>query len=318
MSQEFFHEPVMLTEVLELLGRVPEGVVLDATLGGGGHAAALLAARPDIALLGLDQDRRAVEFARARLSGEAGRVTIEQVRFDRLSTVVAEVLGPGARLSGALFDLGVSSAQIDDPERGFSYQHDGPLDMRMDERSARSAADLVNGASVGELAELFSEHGEGRLSRRIAQAIVAGRPITSTTSLAAIVAAAVPAAMRRRGHPASRVFQALRVAVNGELEILASALDDALGLLAPGGRLVVLSYHSGEDRITKQVLARAGSGGCTCPPTLPCVCGAVAWARVLTRGARLPSESETTRNPRARAARLRAAERLDAPVRELR
>ena len=315
MSQEFFHDPVMLEEVLGFMLPVPPGVVLDATIGGAGHARALLEARSDLEVLGLDQDERAVTAARERLSVFAGRGTVVRARFDALAAVVVDKFGAEGRLAGALFDLGVSSTQIDDPTRGFSYQNDGPLDMRMDEDAPLSAADLVNGATAAQLASLFVEHGEGRLARRIAEAIVAARPVSSTTELAAIVASAVPAAMRRRGHPASRVFQALRVEVNSELSILGRALDDALRLLVPGGRLIVLSYHSGEDRIAKQVLANAGSGGCTCPPALPCVCGAVPWARVLTRGARMPSELEITRNPRARAARLRAGERLDAALR---
>jgi len=314
MSQDFSHVPVMSAEVVELFSAVPPGVVLDATVGGGGHAAAILEARPDLAIIGLDRDRDAVEAAKRRLEAFGSRAEVVRARFDALGEVVERARffegAAEARLSGALFDLGVSSHQLDLAARGFSYREDGPLDMRMDRDAPVSAADLVNGAAESALAELFAEHGEERFARRIARAVVASRPISTTGELAAVVARAVPAAARRRGHPARRVFQALRVAVNDELELLGPALDDALELLVPTGRLVVLAYHSGEDRIVKSRFATAASGGCVCPPSLPCVCGAVPMARLLRRGAQKASPAEIAANPRAESVRLRALERL--------
>jgi 16S rRNA (cytosine1402-N4)-methyltransferase len=216
---------------------------------------------------------------------------------------------PGS-LSGALFDLGVSSPQLDWAARGFSYRQDAPLDMRMDPGAGPSAADLVNTMTEADLARLFAEHGEGRFARRIARAVVAARPLTTTVALAEVVRSAIPAAARRHGgHPARRVFQAVRVAVNDELAVLADTLPRVIGLLAPGGRCVVIAYHSGEDRISKQALARAVTGGCTCPPQLPCTCGAVSLGHLVFRGAHRPDPDEVARNRRAESARLRAFER---------
>jgi 16S rRNA (cytosine1402-N4)-methyltransferase len=211
-----------------------------------------------------------------------------------------------APVSGVLFDLGVSSPQLDRAGRGFSYRADGPLDMRMDPTSGVTAADLVNGLPEEALARLFRENGEGRLSGRIARAVVGARPVTSTGQLAEVVSSAVPQAARRKGHPARRVFQALRIEVNDEQNELRTALPVALSSLAVGGVLAVISYHSGEDRLVKQTFADAASGGCVCPPGLPCVCGAVTRHRLVFRGARKPSASEVDANPRAEAARLRA------------
>ncbi len=210
-----------------------------------------------------------------------------------------------------LFDLGVSSPQLDRPERGFSYRHDGPLDMRMDQRQARTAADVVNRYDEGELARVLAEYGDERFARRIARAIIAARPLSRTTELAEVVRSAIPAPARRRGgDPARRTFQALRIEVNGELDALGPALDAAVDELVPAGRCVVLAYHSGEDRIVKDRFRQAETGGCTCPPNLPCVCGAQPSVRLLTRGARKPSPAEVARNHRAQSARLRAVEKL--------
>ncbi len=312
MSQDFHHVPVLHDEVVELLAPVPTGIVLDATVGGGGHASALLSARSDLRVIGLDRDRDAVEAAKRRLAAFGDRAVIVHARFDEARAVLERETGVADEpvLSGALFDLGVSSHQLDAAERGFSYREDGPLDMRMDRRDQRSAADLVNGAEELDLAELFAQHGEDRFGRRIARAVVAARPISTTSELAAVVAGAVPAAARRRGHPARRVFQALRVAVNDELALLGPALEDVIELLVPGGRLVVLAYHSGEDRIVKSTFLEAATGGCVCPPGLPCGCGAVSTVRLLNRGARKAREDEIGRNPRAESVRLRALERL--------
>jgi len=308
MSRGFDHQPVMLEEVLALFGGLGEGLLLDATVGGGGHAAALLEAHPRLELLGLDRDPAAVDAARRRLAPYGHRARVEQGRFDQLIAAL-HAAGDGRALAGVLFDLGVSSHQLDSPERGFSFRHDAPLDMRMDPGSGVAAAELLNTASEEALATLLAAHGEERFARRIAAALVAARPLTTTGELAAAVAFAVPAAARRRGHPARRVFQALRAAVNEELEQLGPAIGDAVAALVPGGRIVVLSYHSGEDRLVKARLAELASGGCHCPPGLPCVCGAVGSLRLLTRGARLPSAGEVAANPRAASARLRAAER---------
>jgi len=308
MALDFAHEPVLVDQVVSLFAPVPSGVVLDATVGGGGHAAAILEAHPHLRVLGVDRDPEAVAASTTRLAAFGGRATVRHARFSELAEVVRAA--GAAPLSGVLFDLGVSSVQLDRAERGFSFRTSGPLDMRMDQGRGRRAADLVNDASESELAALFAEHGEGRLARRLARAVVAARPITTTAELAEVVERAVPAAVRRRGHPARRVFQALRVAVNDELDELAAALPAALEQLGPGGRCVAIAYHSGEDRLVKAAFADAARGGCVCPPDLPCVCGAVAEFALVFRGARRPSADETTANPRATSARLRALERL--------
>ncbi len=304
----FEHRPVMLDEVIDIFSAVPEGVVLDATVGGGGHAGALLRAFPRLSIVGVDRDAEAVTAATAVLAPFGPRATVVKGRFDQLGQIL-DGLGVDA-LAGALFDLGVSSPQVDTAERGFSYRFDAPLDMRMDRSQELTAAQVVNDSTEADLARLFSDHGEARFARRIAAALVAARPVLSTGRLAEAVSSAVPAAARRRGHPAKRVFQALRVAVNAELEILPMAIDAAVERLTAGGRIVVISYHSGEDRTVKDRLVHAATGGCTCPPGLPCVCGAVPRVRLLNRGARKPSESEVMANPRAQSARLRAAEAL--------
>lgn len=315
MTREFRHEPVMVDEIVAALASTPQGVLLDATVGGGGHAAALLTASNSHRLIGLDRDPEAVRAAAERLEPFGARARIVRGRFDRLAEVV-EAEAPSEPVSGVLFDLGVSSWQFDAGERGFSYRFEAPLDMRMDRSEGLTAAEVVNSWPEAELAELFAENGEARFARRIARSLVARRPLATTTELADAVRAALPAAARQRGgHPAKRVFQAIRIVVNGELELLPVALDQALQLLVPGGRVAVLSYHSGEDRITKKVFADAAAGWCTCPPGYPCVCGAEPAVRVLTRGARLPAAEETAANPRAASARLRIAERLEAPWR---
>jgi 16S rRNA (cytosine1402-N4)-methyltransferase len=308
---EFSHLPVMLDEVVELLVPAPAGVVLDATLGGAGHAVALLEAAPHLSVVGLDQDPEAVAAAETALARYGRRAKVVRSRFDRLGEVL-DGLGVD-HLSGALFDLGVSSPQLDRPARGFSYRTEAPLDMRMDPSAPTSAADVVNRWSASDLVSLFRDHGEARFASRIARAIVAARPLSTTTELAEVVRAAIPAAVRRTGgHPARRVFQAVRVAVNEELDVLPSAIDDAIARLRPGGRCVVLSYHSGEDRIVKERFRSAATGDCVCPPGLPCVCGAEPTVRLLTRGVRKPTAQEIGSNRRAESARLRAVERLPA------
>jgi len=312
MRQVFDHEPVMEAEVVELFAPVPPGVVIDATVGGGGHASALLEAHPHLRVLGLDRDPDAVTAAAERLSRFGDRASVRHASFDHLADET-ELSGPSEdQVSGVLFDLGVSSPQLDTVERGFSYRHDGPLDMRMDPTTGPSAADIVNTWSVDDLSRLFAANGEGRFARRIARAVVAGRPYATTGQFAETVRAAIPAATRRSGgHPARRVFQAVRIAVNDELELLEEAIPTAIELLAPRGRCVAISYHSGEDRIVKAAFARADTGGCVCPPGLPCACGAVPVGRLLFRGARRPTPEERARNRRAESARLRAIERLE-------
>jgi 16S rRNA (cytosine1402-N4)-methyltransferase len=279
------------------------------TLGGGGHSRRLLEERPDCRLLGLDRDQEALAAAGAVLAPFGERVVTRHARFDSLSVVMASLAID--RVSGVLFDLGVSSHQFDEGARGFSYRFDGPLDMRMDPSAGRTAADVVNGYDVEDLARVLREHGDERFAFRIAKALVASRPVTSTAQLAEIVRAAIPAAARRTGgHPAKRTFQAIRIEVNQELDVLPVALEQAIDSLAVGGRVAVLSYHSGEDRIVKQAFRRAASGGCTCPAGYPCGCGAVATGRIVRPEKRVPSAAEQERNPRAASAILRVLEKI--------
>ncbi|MFT6764253.1 MAG: 16S rRNA (cytosine1402-N4)-methyltransferase, partial [Candidatus Aldehydirespiratoraceae bacterium] len=269
----FEHNPVMVDEITAIFDAVPAGTIIDATLGGGGHSHALLKRRPDINILGIDQDADAIAAALERLSEFADRVRTSRRRFDQLDEAMKE--HGVTEISGALFDLGVSSPQLDRPERGFSYRNDGPVDMRMDDEQQWSAHDVVNGYEVNELARVIRVHGDERFAKRIAEKIVAARPVESTTQLAEIVTTAIPAAARRTGgHPAKRTFQAIRIEVNSELDVLPDALDQAVAATVPGGRIAVLSYHSGEDRIAKQRFVLA-AGACDCPHDLPCVCGAV-------------------------------------------
>jgi 16S rRNA (cytosine1402-N4)-methyltransferase len=309
MTEPFLHRPVMADEVVELFRPVPAGVLVDATIGGGGHARRLLEARPDLRILGLDRDPTALAAAAAHLAPFGDRVTLVRSRFDHLGQIMSDLAIDD--ISGVLFDLGVSSPQLDEPERGFSYRGDGPIDMRMDPDDPWSAADVVNGYEEAELAHVLAAYGDERYARRIAHAIVEARPIETTAELAGIVAGAIPAAARRRGgHPAKRTFQAIRIEVNRELDLLPGALDKAIERTRAGGRVVVLAYHSGEDRIVKDRFRHAATGGCTCPPGLPCVCDAVATVRLVRSGAMKPSAAEVAENRRAASARLRVVEKL--------
>lgn len=308
-TQPFEHRPVMVDEIVDLFAPVPEGTVVDCTLGGAGHTRAVLDAHAHLGVVGLDQDPDAAAVATERLAPYGDRATVVRVRFDRLADTIHD-LGLAAA-SGVLFDLGVSSPQLDRGERGFSHRFDAPLDMRMDTTTGPTAADVVNHYDEAELARVLRDLGDERFAGRIARAIVANRPVTTTAQLAEIVRDAIPAPARRKGgHPAKRSFQAVRIEVNAELEVLPTALDQAIELLAPGGRCVVLAYHSGEDRIVKERFRTASTGGCTCPPGLPCVCGATPSVRLLKRGAWKPSAAEIAANPRAESARLRAVEKL--------
>jgi 16S rRNA (cytosine1402-N4)-methyltransferase len=306
----FQHRPVMIDEVVAVFSAVPAGVVIDATVGGGGHTEALLSDRPDLSVVGIDRDPEALAAARARLNPFGDRFTAVHARFDALREVLQALPVPVDHVSGVLFDLGVSSPQFDRGRRGFSYRLDGPLDMRMDPTQSLTAADVVNGYEVDDLARVIRRYGDERFAGRIARAIVAARPLHSTVELAEVVRTAIPAATRRRGgHPARRTFQAIRVEVNAELDVLPDALDAAIDVTGPGGRIVVLSYHSGEDRIVKDRFRR-GTGVCDCPPQLPCVCGARQRLQLVRGIARHPSEGEQAANPRAASARLRVAERV--------
>jgi 16S rRNA (cytosine1402-N4)-methyltransferase len=315
MTEPFVHLPVMGEEIAKVFSTVPEGVALDATLGGGGHAELLLERYGHLRVLGLDRDEIALSAARQRLARFGDRLMVHHCRFDRLEDAM-EAFSIDS-LSGALFDLGVSSPQLDETARGFSYRQEADLDMRMDRSQSWTAADVVNGYPVEELTRVLQQYGDERFARRISNAIVASRPIETTTELAAIVVAAIPAAARRTGgHPAKRTFQAIRIEVNGELDALAPALDAAMRRTATGGRVAVLSYHSGEDRIVKQRMRLAVTGGCECPPELPCVCDAVQTVRIVRGIPRTPSAAEQAENRRASSARLRVVERIsDTPRR---
>ncbi|CAB4886859.1 MAG: 16S rRNA (cytosine(1402)-N(4))-methyltransferase RsmH [Actinobacteria bacterium] len=311
-DREFAHRPVMADEIVALFAPVPAGWLIDATLGGAGHATLLLDAHPQLKVLGLDQDPDALLAADSRLARFGDRAKTVRTRFDSLGSVVATAIPADEPVVGALFDLGVSSPQLDRAERGFSYRLDAPLDMRMNPAQSLSAATVVNDYSEAALVKVLRDNGDEKFAGRIAKAIVAARPVETTGALAELVRNAIPAPARRRGgHPAKRTFQAIRIEVNDELGVLPVALNAALDALCIGGRIAVLSYHSGEDRIVKQVLRDAETGGCTCPTNFPCVCGAVQRVRLLSRGGRTPSAAELVVNPRAESARLRSAECIE-------
>ncbi len=300
-----YHIPVLAEQVVDLLAPAGAGLVVDATFGGGGHTRALLDAHPEMRILAVDRDPDAL----ANAAGLGDRVRFVEGDFRDLSAIARE---EGIdEIDGAVFDLGVSSHQLDVGDRGFSYRHRGPLDMRMGPDAPYRAHDIVNEWPEPDLAAVLRRYGEERHARRIAAAIVAARPVDDTAQLAGVVAGAVPARSRRAGHPARRTFQALRIAVNDELGALAAGLDVAVRLLRPRGRVVVISYHSLEDRVVKRRFA-AGARGCVCPPDLPvCGCGRVAQLRVLTRSPVVPTPEQIQANARARSAKLRAAEKAE-------
>lgn len=301
------HVPVMLGGVVEWLRPRPDACLVDATAGAGGHASALLAAAPRTKLLALDQDGHALTLARARLAEFGDRVVFRRANFGDLAAVLAEIGWPP--VDGILVDLGVSSMQLDRDERGFSFQRSGPLDMRMDPEGPVTAADIVNGWDESDLARLLFETGEEPRSRAIARAIVKARPLHTTAELADLVAR-VCGRSKPGHHPATRTFQAIRIAVNDELGVLDRLLDRTDRLLAPGGRLAILAYHSLEDRRVKTAF-RSWAATCHCPPRTPmCVCGWTPTVRVLTSRPLRPDPEEIARNPRARSARLRVVERL--------
>jgi len=301
------HIPVMSQEIVAGLAPRPGGRYIDCTVGMGGHAAALLAASaPDGRLLALDTDPAAIAQAAKRLAAYSDRVLLVQANFRHL-TAIAQEHGFTA-VQGVLLDLGLSLDQLNDSQRGFSFRHDGPLDMRFDPSQSLTAAEIVNTWSVHDLAEIIHRFGEERHFRRIAKAIVAHRPIHSTGELVRIIVEAVGPS-RLAIHPATRTFQALRIAVNDELGALAEVLPQAVDLLAPGGRIAVISFHSLEDRLVKRFFQREATD-CLCPPDLPvCTCGHRARLIVLTRRPQRPKPAEIERNPRCRSARLRVAMR---------
>jgi 16S rRNA (cytosine1402-N4)-methyltransferase len=303
------HVPVMVGVVVEWLRPRPGARLVDATVGLGGHAAALLAAAPGSQLVGIDRDPEALARAGARLASSASRVTLRRASYGDLRHVLAELGWDGA--DGILLDLGVSSLQLDDAARGFSFRADGPLDMRMGPGAGRDAAEIVNTWAEEDLARILFEYGEERRARAIARAVVRARPLGSTRQLAAVVERVL--GRGRPGiHPATRTFQALRIAVNDELDALDHFLADGFETLRPGGRLAVLAYHSLEDRRVKEAFRR-WAADCLCPPGIvSCACGWRARARELTRRPLRPSAAEVAENPRARSARLRVVERLGA------
>jgi 16S rRNA (cytosine1402-N4)-methyltransferase len=305
----------MVGEVVDALAPVPAGLIVDGTVGGGGHAGALLEAHPDSVVLGLDRDAEAVAAAGERLSGYGARAMVRQSGFEDLIRVLGEpaVAALGLPVVGVLFDLGVSSWQLDEPGRGFGYRVDAPLDMRMDRSQALTARDVVNRYEEAELARVIARYGEERFARQVARAIVARRPVETTGALAEVVRQAIPAPARRTGpHPARRTFQAIRIEVNAELEHLAAGLDAAFAALVPGGRLAVLSYHSLEDRMVKERFA-AWSSRPPVPRGLPVtgLPGEPPPARLVTRRAARPTPAEVAANPRAESARLRVLERAN-------
>ncbi len=313
-TSAFDHTPVMVNEIVALVTEIPAGVFVDATLGGAGHAFAILSARPDLSLLGIDRDADALQAAANRLApiveDDTRRVRLERARFDELPSLL-EAAGVD-KLSGFLFDLGVSSPQLDRSNRGFSFRNDGPLDMRMDQDSSLSAADVVNESEERELASIIRRNGDERFASRIARGIVAKRPFATTAELAEVVVSSIPAAARRKGgHPAKRTFQALRIHVNDELTILRPALESAVDALGVGGRGLVLTYHSGEDRIVKDVFR--GRSTVNIPPGIP-VPATEPEFTMLRPLSRRPSDDEIAGNRRAASARLRGIERGTAVV----
>ncbi len=313
-KERTYHRPVLLEETLSALDVRPDGLYLDGTAGGGGHSHAIASRLTTGRLIALDRDPDAVREATRRLEGLPA--TVVPSNFTAMDRVLREQ-GIDA-VDGILLDIGVSSHQLDAPERGFSYHHDAPLDMRMS-RSGPTAADMVNTLPERELADILFRFGEEKFSRSIARAILrerAASPIETTGRLAEIVRNAVPAAARRDGHPARRTFQALRIAVNGELDCLSAALDTAFRCLKDGGRLAVITFHSLEDRMVKQRF-QALRRGCLCPPDFPvCVCGRTPAAELVLRRPAEASPEELAANPRSRSARLRCIRRLHAPYEE--
>ncbi len=309
---EFKHYSVMLKETVDAQNFVPGGIYVDGTMGGGGHSAEILSRRDDIRLIGIDQDIEAIRAAKARLADYDGRFIQVNRNFSEIKDILESL--DIAEIDGAVLDLGVSSYQLDNAERGFSYMHDAPLDMRMNRENELSAYEVVNNYSVGELTKIFYEYGEENWSKRVAEFIVEKRkiaPIKTTLELVDVIKAAIPQKARQEGsHPAKRIFQAIRIEVNGELRILENAVRDFLDVLKPGARLAIITFHSLEDRIVKQVFQDMAKG-CTCPPEFPvCVCGKTPRVKIINRKPVLPDKEELSENSRSKSAKLRIAEKL--------
>ncbi len=302
----FSHVPVMLDECIEGLNIKPDGVYADCTAGGGGHSEAIIKRLTTGRLIAVDQDITAINAVRKRLEPYSDRLTLVHSNFSEAMSIFGE-----GQLDGALIDLGVSSYQLDTPERGFSYMNDAPLDMRMDTSRAISAYDIVNGYGERELADIIFKWGEEKFARKIAANIVNVRPVNTTLELADIVKHSMPKAARDGGHhPAKRTFQAIRIEVNNELEIIEPTIRSLVKCLKPGGRLAVITFHSLEDREVKQTMTEL-TKGCTCPKSLPvCICGKTPDIKLITKKPILPSEKELEENPRSRSAKLRVAEKL--------
>ncbi len=308
----FQHKSVLLTECIDGLKIDPSGVYVDATLGGGGHSEAICGRLSDSGMLvGIDRDADAVAAAEERLSPFKCRKFFVRRNYSEIKDVLADL--EIREVDGIIADLGVSSFQLDNPERGFSYMNDAPLDMRMNQEDGLSAYDVINSYDRDDLTRIIKEYGEERWAKRIAEFIVSARKekeIASTAELVSIIKAAVPKGARRDGpHPAKRTFQAIRIEVNGELEHLKDAAGDMCDVLTPGGRLCIITFHSLEDRIVKDIIKQR-EDGCVCPPGIPvCVCGNESDMRRVTKKPVLPSEAEIAENPRARSAKLRIAEK---------
>lgn len=306
-TMDSYHEPVLVRECIQMFAPAAHGVVVDGTFGGGGHTRHLLDAYPQVRIIGIDRDPDAI----ANTPNDP-RVRVVLGNFAEIERIVHDELGsppdgPGV-VDGVLLDLGISSHQVDAAARGFSYHRSGPIDMRMGRDVSQSAGDIVNEYDRDDLRDLIRRFGEERYAGRIADAIIASRPIGDTTALASVIANAVPAAARRSGHPARKTFQALRIATNAELDALSTGLESAIQLLRPGGRICVIAYHSLEDRIVKRRIAE-GTTDCVCPPDLP-VCGCDRREELEDLGRFRPSADEIAGNPRARSAIMRVAEKV--------
>ena len=309
---KFNHTSVLLQETIDGLNIRPDGVYVDGTLGGGGHSYEIASRLSDRGqLIGIDQDEAAITAAGERLKEFGDRVIIVRSNYRNTKSILQSL--QIEKIDGMMLDLGVSSYQLDTEERGFSYRYDAPLDMRMDKRQTLTARDIVNGYSEMELFRVIRDYGEDKFAKNIAKHIVAARqqsPIETTGQLNEIIKAAIPAKMRAEGgHPSKRTYQAIRIECNKELEVLRDSLEELIGLLKPGGRLCIITFHSLEDRIVKSAFKKA-ENPCTCPPSFPvCVCGKVSQGKVITNKPILPGEEELERNSRAKSAKLRIFER---------
>lgn len=308
---EFSHRSVLLDECIEGLAIRPDGIYVDGTAGGGGHSFAIASRLKDGRLIAIDRDEAAIRAAGERLAPLGERATVVRSNFYEVAQVLDDLQID--KIDGLLLDLGVSSHQFDEAERGFSYRNDAPLDMRMDRRQQKSAFEVVNTYSEEELKRILFEYGEERFAGRIAARIVRERenaPIRTTFALSELIKAAMPAAARDGGHPAKRSFQAIRIEVNGELDVIAPTIESAVSRMRKGGRIAIITFHSLEDRIVKQAFAKLATG-CTCPKSLPvCVCGNQPKVRLVSKKPILPSEQELLENPRSHSAKLRVVEKL--------